>query len=414
VFERVSRDQETRAGAEKGAGAVFGRATRTEMGEEAGMNVAPAVFERVSREDVARAEAARNAAARAAMAAGAEPEAMERRPPAETPEAASLFVSVEEAQEAAEAAAIAHAREAAERARETEQAREAGLARRASLAEEMVRARQAAQVRSAEAKKSTKARAAKTAEPAGQRKATRPVKMMPGKGTPAEEKPVKVAARRGTGGAAAKGGHGLEEWAQPYRKAELAPLPAGAGIADPGTHERIVEAIRRIAEVEGPVHITIALQRLRDEWALTRITKQARAAVDAAIAESGVVWDGEFLSDPGQLAPVVRLRAEGVARKADQIADSELRIALEQLAVDAGAIDVDGLLAATGRLYGWASRRSTEVDARLTTIIADLVADGRLLRRADGLSAAHDLPDPLSLPRHDAAPARSSRRRSRT
>ncbi|GAA0472453.1 hypothetical protein GCM10009531_77810 [Actinoplanes capillaceus] len=277
-----------------------------------------------------------------------------------------------------------------------------------------MRARQAAQVRSAEAKKSTKARAAKTAEPAGQRKATRPVKMMPGKGTPAEEKPVKVAARRGTGGAAAKGGHGLEEWAQPYRKAELAPLPAGAGIADPGTHERIVEAIRRIAEVEGPVHITIALQRLRDEWALTRITKQARAAVDAAIAESGVVWDGEFLSDPGQLAPVVRLRAEGVARKADQIADSELRIALEQLAVDAGAIDVDGLLAATGRLYGWASRRSTEVDARLTTIIADLVADGRLLRRADGLSAAHDLPDPLSLPRHDAAPARSSRRRSRT
>ncbi|MBW6439851.1 DUF3320 domain-containing protein [Actinoplanes hulinensis] len=415
VFERVSRDQETRAGAEKGTGTIFGRVTRTEMVEEAGMNVAPAVFERVSRVDVARAEAARNAAAQAAVAAGAEPEAAESRPPAETPETASLFVSVEEAQEAAEAAAIAHAQEAADRARE------AGPARRASLAEEMVRARQAAQVRSAEAKKSTKAGAAKTAEPArtateatGRRKVARPVKMMPGKGTPAEGKPVKVASRRGTGGAAAKGGHGLEEWAQPYRKAELAPLPAGAGIADAGTHERIVEAIRTIAEVEGPVHITIALQRLRDEWALTRITKQARAVVDAAIAESGVVWDGEFLSDPGQLAPVVRLRAEGVARKADQIADSELRIALEQLAVDAGAIDVDGLLAATGRLYGWASRRSTEVDARLTTIIAGLVADGRLLRRADGLSAAHDLPDPLSLPRHDAAPARSSRRRSRT
>ncbi|GGN81467.1 hypothetical protein GCM10010112_57950 [Actinoplanes lobatus] len=323
VFERVSRDQETAA--EDGTGAVLGRVTRTEMGEEAGMNVAPAVFERVSREDVAGAEAA-------------------------------------------------------ERARERERAREAGLARQASLAEQMVRAREAAvRTRSAEARKSTEG-----------------------------------ASRKGTGGAAVKGGHGPEEWAQPYRTAELAPLPAGAGLTDAGTRERIVEAIRRIAEVEGPVHITIALQRMREQWALTRITKQARAVVDAAIDESGVGWDGEFLSDPGQLAPVVRLRAEGVARKADQIADSELRIALEQLVVDAGAIDVDGLLAATGRLYGWASRRSTGVDARLTTIIAGLVADGRLLRRADGLSAAHDLPDPLSLPRHDAVPGRSSRRRSRT
>ncbi|MBO3744066.1 DUF4011 domain-containing protein [Actinoplanes flavus] len=466
VFERVSRDQATGAAAGDGTGTIFGRVTRTEKGEEAGMNVAPAVFERVSRDDVARAEAARTAAARAAMAAGAEPEAAESRPTV----ADVLFGSVGQARAAAEAAAIAHAEEAAEREREADRAREAGLARQAALAEEMTRAREAARAADiagahaiAEAQAVAETRETETrerAEDAEQRlreqrerrarqrrqrgpaasiaglvtgvtadaRAERPVKRAaaPGRSAGAKKstnaEPVTSAKlartapvkRASATGGASTGGHGPEEWAQPYRKAELAPLPAGAGIADAGTRERIVAAIRTIAEVEGPVHITVVLQRLREQWALTRITRQARAAVDAAIEESGMEWDGEFLSDPGQLAPVVRLRAEGVARKADQIADPELRIALEQLVVDAGAIDVDGLLAATGRLYGWASRRSTDVDARLTTLIAGLVADGRLIRRADGLSAAHDLPDPLSLPRHDASRARASRRRSRT
>ncbi|MFC4071144.1 DUF4011 domain-containing protein [Actinoplanes subglobosus] len=205
--------------------------------------------------------------------------------------------------------------------------------------------------------------------------------------------------------------HGIQEWAHPYRKAKLTALPDGASLAEPETARRIADAIRRIAAVEGPVHISIALQRMRDEWALVRITKQARAAIDAAIAKlaakGDVTWTDEFLGDPGQLVPTVRLRADGVARKADQIAGSELRVAMEHLVTEAGAIDVDGLLAATGRLYGWASRRSTELDARLTGLIADLVAEGRLNRQADGLSAVHDLPDPLTLPRHDTAPAPS-------
>ncbi|MEV0895501.1 DUF4011 domain-containing protein [Actinoplanes sp. NPDC049802] len=498
VFERVSRIQETVVAAGED-GVVVERVTRTEMLEEAGTNVAPAVFERVSREDPART----------AVAAGAEPPEPENRPAAEVrstggpPAADPVFVSASKAREAAgtetgepspetaepwtaghaeggtfaqgiaeaeaarageladlEAGArleeivlaqeIARA-EAAARSRQADQARELTQAQAVAEAQAIAEAREAETRRMAEAaaERLRRARAEERArrerpEPAAgakksatgakkPAKATKPartsppVKTMPGKGTPAEAAPTRSApseatARQATSGsgtsrdtaAKAAAGHGLEEWAQPYRKAELAPLPAGASLADAGTRARIVDAVRRIAEVEGPVHITVALQRMRDEWALTRITKQARAAVDAAIAESGVVQDGEFLSDPEQLAPVVRLRAEGVARKAGQIADSELRIALEHLVVDAGAIDVDGLLTAVGRLYGWASRRPPEVDARLTTLIADLVTAGRLLRREDGLSAAHDLPDPLSLPRHDAAPTRSSRRRSRT
>jgi very-short-patch-repair endonuclease len=231
-------------------------------------------------------------------------------------------------------------------------------------------------------------------------------------------KPAKKTAPKATPSTAPKAApsHGPEEWAQPYRKARLTALPDGANLAAPDTTRRISDAIRRIAAVEGPVHISIALQRMREEWAITRITKPARAAIDAAItklaAKGDVTWADDFLGDPGQLVPAVRLRAEGVARKADQIADAELRVAMEHLVADAGAIDVDGLLAATGRLYGWASRRSTDLDARLTALIADLVAEGRLHRRADGLSAAHGLPDPLTLPRHDTASTPSRKVRS--
>ncbi|MFB9336251.1 regulator, partial [Actinoplanes octamycinicus] len=193
------------------------------------------------------------------------------------------------------------------------------------------------------------------------------------------------------------------EWAQPYRKAGLAPLPPGAVLTDPALRPDLIAAVRRLAEIEGPVHISLALQRMREEWGLARIARPARAAIEDAIEQAGVAWDGTFLGDPDQAHPVVRYRAEGVARKADQIADAELAVACENLVIDGGMLSVDELLAAVTKLYGWSTRRSTELDARLTGLLADLVAEGHLLQHPDGLAAAHGLPDPVSLPHHDAA-----------
>ncbi|WP_262384641.1 DUF3320 domain-containing protein [Actinoplanes teichomyceticus] len=202
-----------------------------------------------------------------------------------------------------------------------------------------------------------------------------------------------------------------DEWARPYRKANLAPLPPGAVLTDPGLRPALVAAVRRLAEIEGPVHISVVLQRMREQWGLTRITRPARAAVEAAIEEAGVVWDGAFLADPRQGHPVVRRRAQGVARKADQISDAELAVALENLVIDGGVMAIDELLAAVTKLYGWSTRRSTALDARLTGLMADLVAAGHLVQQPDGLSAAHGLPDPLHLPHHDSARRLSRHRR---
>ncbi len=194
-----------------------------------------------------------------------------------------------------------------------------------------------------------------------------------------------------------------DEWLQPYRRADLDPLPAGASLTDPAIRSDLIAAVQRLAEIEGPVHISIALQRMREEWGLARITRPARAAIEAAIEEAGVAWDGAFIGDPDQTIPPVRHRADGVARKADQVSDTELAIALENLVIDGGVLPVDDLLAAVTRLYGWSPRRSTELDARLTGLLADLAAEGHLLQQPNGLAAAHGLPDAIQLPRHESA-----------
>ncbi|WP_433790513.1 DUF4011 domain-containing protein [Actinoplanes sp. CA-252034] len=376
VFERVTRAEKVEQYAGYGEYEDFG-----EFGEFDEPRVVRATFERLSRADVRRAEAER----------------------AEAVRAEAVRVEAQRVQATrAEAARVEAVRAEAARA---EAARAEAVRVEAQRVEAArVEAARVEEARAAEAEAARVAAAVVEGLPIAQ-----PVFVSPEFTTeppPARKRATRTRPAKKT---APKPEHGPEEWAQPYRKARLTALPDGASLASPETARRITDAVRRIAAVEGPVHISIALQRMRDEWALTRVTKQARAAIDAAItklaAKGDVTWADDFLGDPGQLVPTVRLRSEDVARKADQIADAELRVALEHLVADAGAIDVDGLLAATGRLYGWAARRSIELDARLTALVADLVAEGRLHRHADGLSAAHELPDPLTLPRHDTAPA---------
>ncbi|WP_231954918.1 hypothetical protein [Actinoplanes derwentensis] len=85
-------------------------------------------------------------------------------------------------------------------------------------------------------------------------------------------------------------------------------------------------------------------------------------------------------------------------------------MALEHLVQDAGAIEVEGLLAATGKLFGWAARRSGNWTTGSPGWSPTWSAKVCWNAATNGLSAAHDLPDPLALPRHDAAPSRSRKR----
>ncbi|AEV86399.1 regulator [Actinoplanes sp. SE50] len=197
------------------------------------------------------------------------------------------------------------------------------------------------------------------------------------------------------------------EWALPYQHAQLEPLPPAARVNDQVVRTLLERTVETIAEVEGPVHIAVLTRRIREGWGINRITQPIRQAIEAAIASSTVGFDGTFITAAVAPIPAVRVPGDGVARKPEQVAESELQLALEYLVLDAGLVESDDLLAAAARLFGWPANKTGS--ARLAAMLDDLVAGGRLIAHRNGLIAAPendllDLPDPATLPhRPDAA-----------
>ncbi|MEV0895554.1 DUF3320 domain-containing protein [Actinoplanes sp. NPDC049802] len=196
------------------------------------------------------------------------------------------------------------------------------------------------------------------------------------------------------------------EWALPYERAGVEPLPATARVDDAVARRLLIATVERIADVEGPVHLTTLTRRIREGWGITRLTQQVKAAIETAVRDSRAGFDGVFVTAPDAPIPTVRVPADGVNRKPDQVADAEIQLALEYLVLDAGLVEGEDLLAAAGRLFGWNGNRAGA--ARLAAMLDDLVEAGRLIAHRNGLIAAPendllDLPDPASLPRRDEA-----------
>ncbi|WP_328477428.1 DUF3320 domain-containing protein [Actinoplanes sp. NBC_00393] len=200
------------------------------------------------------------------------------------------------------------------------------------------------------------------------------------------------------------------EWALPYERAEVDPLPESARVNDAVVRDLLVRTVARIAEVEGPVHVATVIQRIREAWEISRVTPPIRGAIEDAIRASGAGFDGAFVTAPGSPMTAVRVPGDGVTRKPEQVADAELQLALEYLVLDAGLVESEDLLAAAGRLFGWSGNRAGA--SRLAGMLDDLVSVGRLIAHRNGLIAAPvdddllDLPDPVTLPHRDDAGVR--------
>ncbi|MGE6955132.1 DUF3320 domain-containing protein [Staphylococcus capitis] len=176
----------------------------------------------------------------------------------------------------------------------------------------------------------------------------------------------------------------LPTWAEPYRKATLKSLPYWASPSDFDTRFKMVSSIEALAQAEGPVHIDVALQRMRDAWNIGRVGPQIRNTIEAAIEMANVTWNGTFIGQADSGITSVRYPADGVTRKADQVADDEVLLALENLVRDGGSVRTEELLTATARLFGW-GRRGTDINARLTTMLKQALSSGRLLERPEGI-----------------------------
>jgi len=129
----------------------------------------------------------------------------------------------------------------------------------------------------------------------------------------------------------------------------------------------------------------LGLQRLRDAWEIGRVGSKIRANIEAAIRLAHVVRDGDFVDVAGRPVASVRVPGEGVQRQVENVADSELDLAITNLVKSAGTVNQDDLMTAVARLYGW-NRLGSGVTARLSMTINRLLAHGTLIGDSTALS----------------------------
>ena len=142
----------------------------------------------------------------------------------------------------------------------------------------------------------------------------------------------------------------------------------------------------RVVSVEGPIHESEVVVRIRSLWGLARAGNRIRDAVLTALRaakQRGEIVGGPFYSLPDQQV-VVRDRSEidsSTLRKPEYLPPEEVKLAIDQVVVANFGAEQDELIQAVARLLGFAST-SAQLREVVETAVADLVNSGQL--RMDG------------------------------
>jgi very-short-patch-repair endonuclease len=138
----------------------------------------------------------------------------------------------------------------------------------------------------------------------------------------------------------------------------------------------------RVIEVEGPIHDSEIVVRIRSAWGLARAGSRIRDAVQAAIDASkrnGAIVGGPFYMAPAQ-ATVVRSRADVMSpslRKPEVLPPEEIKAAISSI-VDANfGAEKEQLVPAVARLFGFGST-SSQLRAVIEGSMMEMIAAKKL------------------------------------
>lgn len=174
-------------------------------------------------------------------------------------------------------------------------------------------------------------------------------------------------------------------WTRPYVIATVPHLPNWVDPSEPSSPHHMIPAILAVVATEGPVHITVLHERLRDAWNIGRIGPRIRENIDTAIRYADVLRDGDFLTAAGPISADVRTPTQSCRREITQVHNFELAVALVRLVQDAGGVSQDELTTKVARLYGWA-RRGPDITARMHALIRALQDKSTLSGGTDNLT----------------------------
>ncbi|EGF93165.1 DNA/RNA helicase [Asticcacaulis biprosthecium C19] len=157
----------------------------------------------------------------------------------------------------------------------------------------------------------------------------------------------------------------------------------------PATH--LAETVVRIVETEGPVHEDEVIARLRDLWALPKLTPRLRnvgaAALRLLLADGRAVEADGFYDLPNREV-VVRDRSQVTStglRKPDMLPPAEIHAALIRTVSDNFGAGRGQLAVAVARLLGFATTNAA-LKARIDDSLERLLTNGVLEEKGDLIS----------------------------
>lgn len=172
-------------------------------------------------------------------------------------------------------------------------------------------------------------------------------------------------------------------WTAEYRLAPVSRLPRWVEPGESGNHLHMVDAIQRLVETEGPIHLDVVYERLRKWWSIGHIGSNIRHNISLAVQRAHVVQDDDFLMLPGSEVEEVRTPTEQAARKAQQVHLDELGLAAIRTVRDVGAVTRTELVQGVARVFGW-TRTGSTVEQRVNEAIDRIIIDGKVLISPDG------------------------------
>lgn len=162
-------------------------------------------------------------------------------------------------------------------------------------------------------------------------------------------------------------------------------LPSYVEPAEPGSFLHMVEPMKALVHAEGPVHMDVISERIRDWWYVGRVSHRLRSNLDLAIERAQLHRDGDFIDLPDR--PVRKVRCRDNSRKPEHVAFEEFALAAVSLVDDVGGASRQEVVTHIARLFGWA-RNGAILDDRMNQAIDLAVNTGKLTDEGGTLRAS--------------------------
>jgi len=164
------------------------------------------------------------------------------------------------------------------------------------------------------------------------------------------------------------------DWAEEYQVADTKGLcNTRYEIHDSFARPALDRVVKKILDVEAPVHISRIVQAVKKAWGVTRAGNRINEAIISSLRRQGARRKGEIY-EATYSRTKVRLPNPGnpdTERTVDEVPADELAMAIKNLVADAKAIKRDELVRAVSRLYGW-ERCGDMIRSKLSKIIIKL------------------------------------------